>query len=219
MTAKSYDPHTNLLSIGPGNHWQAVYEYAESQGVMIPGARLGVVGVGGLLLGGGLSYFMHTLGLACDSVKRYEVVLANGDITEVTQNQHSDLWIALKGSQGAFAIVTRFDSEAFPDPKLWGGVLTYPNTPEITAAFIPAIKQWTDNIKNYIPGTAWAFWGHNGADPEPKDTILTGLVDMSGRANAPVYHNITSIPGKIAGDLVPTNISTLTGFSRPFGYR
>lgn len=185
---------------------------------MVSGARLGAVGVGGLLCGGGLSYYMHERGLAMDSVKKYEVVLANGTIVEASQEVNADLWLALKGSQCTFAIVTRFDLEAFPNSRLWGGVLSYANTPEITSKFITSLRDFTDNIKNYLPGTAWVYWGHNGADPEPKDTIWTGLVDTSGAINPSPYDNFTSIPGRLTGELVPTKTSSLTAFSRPGNY-
>ncbi|KAF3032091.1 hypothetical protein E8E11_001310 [Didymella keratinophila] len=166
-----FDEGSNLLSGGPGVHWQAVYEYAESQGIMIPEARLGEVGVGSLLCGGGLSYHMHEKCLAMDSVKKYEVVLANGTIVKTSQEVNADLWLALKSSQCTFAIVTRFDLEAFPDPKLWGGVLSYANSAETTSNFVTALKRFTDDIETYLPGTAWVYWVHNGADSEPKDTI------------------------------------------------
>lgn len=213
-----YDRRSNVLSIGPGLHWQSVYEYAEWHGIMVPGARLGAVGVGGLLCGGGLSYHMHEKGLAMDSVKKYEVVLANSTIIEASPDSNADLWLALKGTQCNFAIVTRFDLEAFPNPKFWGGVLSYSNTVETTSKFITTLKNFTDNIENYLPGTAWVYWGHNGADLEPKDTIWTGLVDTSGAANSSAYEHFTSIPGKLIGELAPTKTSLLTGFSRPGNY-
>jgi hypothetical protein len=218
LNSTLYDRQSNLLSLGPGIHWQDVYEYAESQGIMVPGARLGAVGVGGLLCGGGLSYHMHEKGLAMDSVRKYEAVLANGTIVDACQEANADLWLTLKGSQCTFAIVTRFYVEAFPGPKLWGGVLSYANTAETTSKFIMALKKFTDNVENYLPGTAWVYWGHNGADPEPKDTIWTGLVDTSGAADSSTYDDFTSIPGKLIGELGPTKTSTLTGFSRPGNY-
>lgn len=96
-------------------------------------------------------YHLH---LAMDSVKKYEVVLPNGTIVEATQDVNRDLWTSLKGSQCTFATITRSNLEAFPDPKLWGSVLSYANTPRATQRFTKALRKYTDNIENYLPGTA-----------------------------------------------------------------
>ena len=40
------------MTIGTGNRWGAVYEYAAQNGVNVVGGREPMVGVGGFLLGG-----------------------------------------------------------------------------------------------------------------------------------------------------------------------
>ncbi|KAI2473662.1 FAD-binding domain-containing protein [Annulohypoxylon bovei var. microspora] len=101
--------------IGPGNKWQAVYESLVPQGVTVVGGRVGPVGVGGLMLGGGLSYFATQRGLAFDNVKSYEVVLANGSIVTATaSNQYSDLYKGLRGGGSNFGIVTNYELYTYP---------------------------------------------------------------------------------------------------------
>lgn len=50
--------------VGAGARWSEVYSVLESQGVMVSGAREGHVGVGGFLLGGGMS-FDFSVGTLC----------------------------------------------------------------------------------------------------------------------------------------------------------
>ena len=63
---------------------------------------LGDVGVGGLLLGGGLSFLSAQHGLACDNVVNYEVVLADSTIVNANENSNTDLFWALKGGGNQF---------------------------------------------------------------------------------------------------------------------
>jgi FAD/FMN-containing dehydrogenase len=63
---------------------------------------LGDVGVGGLTLGGGLSFLSAEYGLVCDNVVNYEVVLANAAIVNANASSNSDLYWALKGGGNQF---------------------------------------------------------------------------------------------------------------------
>jgi FAD/FMN-containing dehydrogenase len=59
--------------IGPGNRWGDVYAETEKYGVTVTGGRVSSVGVSGFLLGGGLSFLMHSEGFAANNVLSYEV--------------------------------------------------------------------------------------------------------------------------------------------------
>lgn len=62
----------------------------------------GDVGVGGLLLGGGLSFLSAEYGLPCDNVVNYEVVLSNAKIVNANASSNTDLFWALKGGGNQF---------------------------------------------------------------------------------------------------------------------
>ncbi|GKT60592.1 FAD binding domain-containing protein [Colletotrichum tofieldiae] len=112
--------------VGSGARWVDVYKSLEPDGVTVIGGRFASIGVGGLLVGGGLSYFGGLHGMACDNVLNYEVVLANGSITNVNQTSDADLFRALKGGGNQFGIVTRFSLKTHPQTtQVWGGVLTF----------------------------------------------------------------------------------------------
>ncbi|RYP77480.1 hypothetical protein DL769_003390 [Monosporascus sp. CRB-8-3] len=121
----SYDAGRKVALMGPGARWGAVYNALDRYNVTVVGGRVLDVGVGGLMLGGGLSYLSDLYGMACDNVVSYEVVLADGSVVEASAHQHSDLFWALKGGANNFGIVTQFRSKTFPIKQVWGGVQMY----------------------------------------------------------------------------------------------
>jgi FAD/FMN-containing dehydrogenase len=62
--------------IGSGAIWGDVYAALEKEDVVVTGGRLSGIGVGGLTLGGGISYLTQKHGLGSDNVLEYTVYLA-----------------------------------------------------------------------------------------------------------------------------------------------
>ncbi|CAN9213634.1 unnamed protein product [Alternaria sp. RS040] len=107
--------------VGPGNLWIDVYNKLEKSGLGVVGGRMAPVGVPGLVLGGGISFFSNKVGWACDNVAAYEVVTASGLVVTATSAAFPDLYWALRGGGGNFGIVTNFKLDAFPLGQMWGG--------------------------------------------------------------------------------------------------
>jgi FAD/FMN-containing dehydrogenase len=59
--------------IGAGNRWGEVYSVLDQMGLSVVGGRVTGIGVGGLTLGGGVSFFSGRNGFACDNVRNYQV--------------------------------------------------------------------------------------------------------------------------------------------------
>lgn len=78
MAKSTYDTETKVVSIQPGSRWGGVYETLDPFNVTVPGGRVAVVGVAGFLTGGGNSYYTGRKGFGCDNVVNFEVVLADG---------------------------------------------------------------------------------------------------------------------------------------------
>lgn len=128
MVEVSLDRKT--VTIGPGARFSQVWQVLDPLKLSITGGRDSDVGVGGYILGGGLSYLGPLLGWACDNVVEYELVLASGKIVTVNQQTHPDLFLALKGGSNNFGIVTSFTMKTYPLGEFWGGFIAY----EATAA-------------------------------------------------------------------------------------
>lgn len=67
MVGATYEAETGLAHVKPAGEWNDVLRDLEPSGVTVVGGRLGVVGVGGLLLQGGLSFLSAQYGLAADA--------------------------------------------------------------------------------------------------------------------------------------------------------
>ncbi|KAM7203267.1 hypothetical protein V8F33_002258 [Rhypophila sp. PSN 637] len=124
----SYDVSQNAVHVSPGARWGPVYRYLQPLNITVVGGRVLEVGVGGLTLGGGLSYYTDLYGLAADNILSYQVVLADGRIVAANKSSHTNLFWALKGGSNNFGIVTRFTLAAYPLTQVWGGIKLYPSS-------------------------------------------------------------------------------------------
>lgn len=119
-------PDKQQASIGPGARWGDVYATLVPHGLAVSGGRVSSVGVGGLTLGGGKSFFASLYGFVADNVENFEVVTASGAIVNANPSNHPDLYRALKGGTANFGVVTRFDVRTFEQGTLWAGQVVYP---------------------------------------------------------------------------------------------
>jgi len=130
----------SVVSVGPGRRWEEVYSYLEPYGLVALGGRVGIVGVPGLLLGGGISFYSNQHGFASDNVFAYEIVLATGEIVTASSTTYSDLFWALKGGGNSFGIVTRFDLLTYVSPSICAGIIELPTTEK--DAFLTAVASF-----------------------------------------------------------------------------
>lgn len=117
---------TGIIDVGPGNRLDGIAAKLQGSGWTFVGGRIGNTGVGGLVLGGGLSYMSAQYGWAASQVLEYEIVFANGTIGHVSEESHPDLFKvssnhplgphsmlsafvkALKGGGNNFGIITNY---------------------------------------------------------------------------------------------------------------
>lgn len=130
-----YDASSQTATVGAGLIWDQVYEALAPLGVNVVGGRSSGVGVAGFSLGGGFSWKSNQFGLTVDTIVAYELVKPTGEIANVTQQSDPDLFFGLKGGMNNFGIVTKFTFKAYPQGKVWGGLITY------TEDAIPAVTK------------------------------------------------------------------------------
>ena len=110
-----------LTTIGTGARWGDVSRQLDSMNLAVTGGRANNVGVGGLTLGGGISFFSARTGFVCDNVVSFEMVLADGAIVNANEFYNRDLWIALKGGGNNFGVVTNITTRTFEQGKILSG--------------------------------------------------------------------------------------------------
>jgi FAD/FMN-containing dehydrogenase len=113
---------------------------AKSGGSFLPGTSPNV-GVIGYTLGGGLSWFGRKYGWACNKVTAIELVTADGEARTVDAATDPDLFWALRGGGGGYAVVTALHVELVPVSEAYAGALLFP--PELATDGIRAYRDWT----------------------------------------------------------------------------
>ncbi len=95
-------------------------------------------GVGGLTLGGGFGRLGRRFGLACDNVRSFDVVTADGKLTVANGQRNKDLYWGMRGGGGNFGVATAFEFQLHPvDPIVLGGKLVWawPDAPDVLRFF------------------------------------------------------------------------------------
>lgn len=164
-----FDEVSETVDLGPGGRWGPVYEELRKHGRVVAGGRDGHVGVAGLLLGGGKTFFTARRGFACNDVVSYEVVLADGRIVTADTNNHKDLFQALKGGMNNFGIVTNFKMRSFHCGDIWAGLTFYPI--EVVRDAAEALAHFTENIPHDMDSNLLCFFTYTGMY---KHSSLTG---------------------------------------------
>ncbi|KAI1173439.1 putative oxidoreductase [Nemania sp. FL0916] len=201
------------VSVGPGATWDLVYGKLDPLGLSVAGGRVSGVGVGGLTLGGGISYFGPREGWTCNNAIAFEVVLADGSIVEANENENADLWWGLRGGSNNFGIVTRIDLKTFEQGDLWYSMTFNPLT-EVEQlikiyADIMAPQNYDINA-SYLTG--WAFAATQGLSVTLNQLIYTRPNGNSTPEYFKPILDLPAIPVPIAGTVVG-NMSTLAAQS------
>ncbi|MFG1694848.1 FAD-binding oxidoreductase [Nonomuraea sp. NPDC049309] len=119
-------PGERVARVGAGVKWGEVLAEAGRHGLTGLAGSSPVVSVAGYTLGGGLSWFGRRHGFAADAVRAFDVVTADGEPVTVTAESDPELFWALRGGGGDFAVVTAVEFALFPAPALYGGRVAWP---------------------------------------------------------------------------------------------
>jgi FAD/FMN-containing dehydrogenase len=178
-------------------------------------------GVAGLALGGGIGWFSRKYGLTCDNFVSLELVLASGEVIEVSADSHPDLFWALRGGGGNFGIVTRFTFAAYDfGPMMRIGVSVYEPEHAVEAlrayaALVPTLPRsvgWHAALKHDMPALPFvppeyvgkrllmliSMWLDDAEDPAGIE-----LIDQLSNVGQPCIKATTVLPfggGRAAPD-------------------
>ena len=131
-----------------GAYAEHVAEAAIQKGMCsMPGTSPNV-GVAGYTLGGGLSWLGRKYGWACNRVAAIELVTADGEPRTVDAVSDPDLFWALRGGGGGFAIITALHVELLPIAEAYAGGILFP--PELTADGLRAYRDWCAQVPDEV---------------------------------------------------------------------
>ncbi len=96
------------------------------------------VGLGGITLAGGIGFLVRRNGLAIDDLLAAEVVTAEGELLEVDETTHADLFWAIRGGGGNFGVATRLRLRLHQIDEVVGGMLILPASTAVINGLITA---------------------------------------------------------------------------------
>ncbi|HVU93397.1 MAG TPA: FAD-binding protein [Jatrophihabitans sp.] len=142
------DAEARIARAEAGAMWLDVTPLAAKHGLAGLAGSASDVGVVGYTLGGGLSWLGRTYGLAANSVVAMEVVTADGRLRRIDAGSDPELFWALRGGGGSYAIVTAIEFRLYPVAEVYAGVLFFP----ITRAeeVLQAWREWLPSVPDTV---------------------------------------------------------------------
>jgi hypothetical protein len=126
LTDVHVDVETQTAWVSAGAKWGRVLEATQAVGLAPLLGSSPDVGAVGYTLGGGMGWLARKYGLSTDSVNRFEIVTADGQMLSVSAAENADLFWGLRGGGGNFGVVTGMEIRLYPVATVYGGNLFYP---------------------------------------------------------------------------------------------
>jgi FAD/FMN-containing dehydrogenase len=145
------DPIARTARVAAGAEWEDVVLAASRHGLAAMHGSSPNVGVVGYLLGGGLSFYGRRHGLAANHVLAFEAVTPDGVLRRIDAQHNPELFYALRGGGGGYAIVTSVEIELLPYAEVHAGALFFPV--EKAHALLRAWRDWTARASEEITTT------------------------------------------------------------------
>jgi len=173
------DPQKKTAIVQGGANWGDVDHETQAFGLVCAGGVVSDTGVGGLTLGGGLSWFRRKVGMSIDNLIGADMVLADGSYVHVSENENSDLFWGIRGGGGNFGIITSFHFKLHElGPNVMMAACMYPRAE--AEKLMPFWIEWTRTLPDEVSSDCihWSIPEHPGFPSELHNTKVTVLAGM-----------------------------------------
>ena len=126
MKAIEVDPQSRTARAQPGVTWDEFNIVTQPYGLATTGGVVSSTGIAGLTLGGGYGWLQGKYGMSIDNLVSAEVVTAEGEVLQASEEDNADLFWALRGGGGNFGVVTSFTFALHPVTSVLGGLAAFP---------------------------------------------------------------------------------------------
>jgi FAD binding domain len=138
------DREARRARAGAGASWSELVPAASELGLgALHGSSPGV-GIVGYHLGGGSGWYSRRYGLACNHAVGFEVVGADCEAWHADAEEDPELFWALRGGGGGFAVVISVELELLEIPEVYAGALFFDL--ERAAEVLHAWDEWTATV-------------------------------------------------------------------------
>lgn len=141
MNGVRVDPIAATATVQAGAVWGQVVHEAAAFGLAPLNGSSPNVGVVPYILGGGVGMLGRLYGFAADQVRQLDLVTADGQVRQVSEEREPDLFWALRGGKGNFGVVTAMEFDLMPVARLYGGGLFFDAT--AAAKVLHVYRDWS----------------------------------------------------------------------------
>jgi hypothetical protein len=164
------DPASKTVCVQGGATWDDVNQSTAPYKLAVVGATDGKDDVGGSTLGGGYGWLTGQYGLIIDNLLSVKIVLADGEVMDASEDEHKDLFWAIRGAGQAFGVVTElvFKAHEFRN-DVFAGFLYF------SVDKLPKIVEfanWFDEKQDENSGLFFGFRAPSASDLSVVVTIL-----------------------------------------------
>ena len=207
MRGVHIDAEARTARVDGGCLWGEVDRATHPFGLAVPSGVVSTTGVAGLTLGGGTGHLTRRYGLTIDNLLSADVVLADGRRVRASEDEHADLFWALRGGGGNFGIVTTFEFQLQPVDRVIAGPTFWSleQTAEVLQWYRDFIRDAPEDLNGFFatmtvpPGPPFppelhlrqvcaVIWCWTGA-PSRIDEVLA-----PARALNPLLHGVQEMP-------------------------
>jgi FAD/FMN-containing dehydrogenase len=210
MRAVTVDPAAGTATVEPGATIGELDAATTEHGLATPQGVASEVGITGLTLGGGTGYLSRAHGLACDRLRRVDLVTGDGKRVSASESSRPDLFRAVRGAGGDFgvAIELEFDLVSIPEEvamcDAWFGVDDAGDIAALLRAYRRLLREAPreTNVSPYVarvpdePGSgfpddhagdlALCVLGAHAGDPAAGERALSPFRDLAREAEREV---------------------------------
>ena len=127
MKSVRVNPAARTARVEPGVTLNEFDREAQAFGLATPLGINSTTGVAGITLGGGFGWISRKYGLSVDNLLSVDVVTADGTYLQASDTQNADLFWAVRGGGGNFAVATSFEFRLHPvGPEVLSGLIVHP---------------------------------------------------------------------------------------------
>ncbi|MGI8926521.1 MAG: FAD-binding oxidoreductase [Tepidiformaceae bacterium] len=122
------DPVARTCRAQGGATWAEFNRETQLHGLACTGGEVSSTGIAGLTLGGGFGWLMGKHGLAIDNLIGAEIVTADGEVLNVSADEHPDLFWGIRGGGGNFGVAASLEYRLHPVGQVLSGLVAHPIT-------------------------------------------------------------------------------------------
>jgi FAD/FMN-containing dehydrogenase len=146
MKGIDIDPDAKTAWVETGNRAGEYMKATAEHGLITGLGDTGSVGVGGITLAGGIGFLLRKHGLTIDNLLAAEIVTADGEVIEASEENEPDLFWAIRGGESNFGVATRLKLRLHEISEIVGGMLILPATAEVITGFLEAAKSAPEEL-------------------------------------------------------------------------